>query len=83
MVGYRKNPKTDDESVIFYVLPEGWKEITRGRDYRKAAKLALQVGWVVKAPPGKTQALIRLPCVNNRPSRVYVLGNQAIADIIE
>lgn len=29
MVGYRRNPKVNSENgVTFYVLPEGWREIT-------------------------------------------------------
>ncbi|MFM5872630.1 DUF927 domain-containing protein [Aeromonas veronii] len=75
MVGYRKNPKAgSEEGVLFFVLPEGWKEINRGRDYKKAAKLALQEGLIVKNQSGKTQALIRIPSMNDKPVRVYAIG---------
>ncbi|WP_317986429.1 hypothetical protein [Aeromonas schubertii] len=56
-VGYRKNPKLrSDEGVVFYVLPEGWKEITKGRDYKMAAQLASSLGWIEKASAGKIKA---------------------------
>ncbi|MEI4952655.1 hypothetical protein [Aeromonas caviae] len=81
MVGYRKNPKAGaDEGVVFLVFPEGWKEIIRGRDFKKAAKLALVAGWIIKAAPNKTQALVRLPSMDNKPTKVYVLGHQVLAD---
>lgn len=81
MVGYRKNPKAGaDEGVIFYVLPEGWREITQGRDYKKAAKLAADIGWIIKFQLGKTQATIRLPSVGKRPTKVYILGDMVLTD---
>lgn len=81
MVGYRKTPKVGDgEGVMFFVLPEGWREINRGRDSKKAAKLALDAGWIIKFQVGKTQALYRLPCSDSKPTRVYVLGVDVISD---
>ena len=36
-VGYRKKPKIgDDDGILFYIFPEGWREINKGRDYKKA-----------------------------------------------
>lgn len=81
MVGYRKNPKVGGEQdIVFYVLPEGWREITKGRDYKKAAKLALTAGWFIKAQQGKTQISIRLPSSKEKPSKIYVLGYSVISD---
>lgn len=80
MVGYRKTPKAGaDEGVVFLVLPEGWKEINPGCDFKKAAKLALEAGWLIKAAPHKTQALMRLPGMYNKPTRVYVLGHHVLS----
>ncbi|WP_368206171.1 hypothetical protein [Aeromonas sp. s5] len=82
MVGYRKKPTAGaDEGVVFLVLPEGWKEINPGCDFKKAAKLAVVAGWIIKVAPNKTQALVRLPGMDNKPSRVYVLGHQVLADV--
>lgn len=81
MVGYRKNPKLGSEDgVVFFVLPEGWKEINKGRDYMKASKLALAAGWIIKAQAGKTQTLVRLPGCS-KPARVYVLGCDLVAEL--
>lgn len=80
MVGYRKNPKVEgDEGVLFFVLPEGWKEIVKGRDYKKAAKLALENGWIQNNQKGKTQALRRLPGFKDRPARVYIFSDAVIS----
>lgn len=76
MVGYRKNPKAGaDEEVLFYVLPEGWREINKGNDYKKAAQLALTHGWIVKSQNGKTQHIARLPGHSNKPARVYIISS--------
>ncbi|ANT69180.1 DUF927 domain-containing protein [Aeromonas hydrophila] len=75
MVGYRKNPKVgEDEGVLFFVLPEGWHEINKGRDPKKAARLAMDAGWIIKSQKGKTQYLARLPGSGDKPCRVYVIG---------
>ncbi|WP_433961138.1 hypothetical protein [Aeromonas hydrophila] len=80
MVGYRKNPKLGSgDVVLFYVLPEGWREINNGRDTKKAAKLAKKFGLLLKTQDNKTQALVRLPGL--KPMRVYVVDGGAIFDI--
>ncbi|MFQ1787211.1 hypothetical protein ACK39B_11490 [Aeromonas veronii] len=76
MVGYRKNPKAgSNDEVLFYVLPEGWREINKGRDFKKAAKLALNIGWLVMGQEGKTQALVRFPSGSKKPGRAYVISS--------
>ncbi|MNY44955.1 hypothetical protein D3C86_1800250 [compost metagenome] len=81
MVGYRKNPKAgSDDGVLFFVLPEGWREINKGRDFKKAAKLALNIGWLVMAQEGKTQALIRFPGGAKNPGRVYVISSAILTE---
>lgn len=81
MVGYRKNPTMGGEDgVIFFVLPEGWREINKGNDTKKAAQLALEAGWIVKSQHGKSQILIRPPGYKTKPIRVYALGEKTIAD---
>ncbi len=79
MVGYRKVEGIgEDSAVTFYVLPEGWKEITKGRDRRKAAKLAKDKGWITKFDKDKTQATIKIPG-SRKPIKVFVLGYGVIA----
>ena len=81
MVGYRKNPNAgSNESIIFFVLPEGWREISKGHDYKKAAKLALGRGWIIKQQEGKTQTLFRVPGMNNKPTRAYAIGSLVLGD---
>jgi putative DNA primase/helicase len=80
MVGYRKSPQIgNDEGVLFFVLPEGWREINKGRDYKKAAKLALDTGWIVRNQMNKTQGITRLPYSNGKPIRVYIICDQVIS----
>ncbi|WP_421218289.1 DUF927 domain-containing protein [Aeromonas enteropelogenes] len=80
MVGYRRNPKVNSESgVTFFVLPEGWREITVGRDHKKAAQLAVAVGWIGGCDKGKTQKTVKIPCVG-RAVKVYVLSDAVLAD---
>ncbi|WP_187268205.1 DUF927 domain-containing protein [Aeromonas hydrophila] len=80
MVGYRRNPKTNSETgVTFFVLPEGWREITVGRDYRKAALLAVENGWIGCRDKGKTQKTVKIPCVG-KAVKVYVLSDRVLAD---
>lgn len=80
MVGYRKNPKVgNDFGVMFFVLPEGWREINKGRDYKKSAKLAQSVGWLDKTQENKIQALVRIPGMNNKPMRVYIVNCQVLS----
>ncbi|MGY2437747.1 hypothetical protein ACW4FQ_31925, partial [Escherichia coli] len=62
MVGYRKNPKLgSDEGVLFYVLSEGWRDICRGIDPKKAAKILIEKEFLIRGSSERTQFLIRLP----------------------
>lgn len=80
MVGYRRNPKVNSESgVTFFVLPEGWREITVGRDHKKAAQLAVAIGWIGDSDKGKTQKTVKIPCMS-RAVKVYVLSDAVLAD---
>lgn len=80
MVRYRKNPKVENDfGVMFFVLPEGWREINKGRDYKKSAKLAQSVGWLDKTQENKTQALVRIPGMNNKPMRVHIVNCQVLS----
>lgn len=79
MVGFRKVEGIGEDSAMsFYVLPEGWKVITKGRDPRKAAKLAKDKGWISKFDKDKTQATIKVPG-SRKPIKVYVFGYGVIA----
>lgn len=79
MVGYRKTEGIGEESeVVFYVLPEGWKEITKGRDPRKAARLAKDKGWITKCDKDKIQATIKVPG-SRKAIKVFVLDYGVIA----
>jgi len=79
MVGYRKTEGIgEDSEVVFYVLPEGWKEITKGRDPRKAAKLVKDKGWIIKCDKDKTQATVKVPG-SRKAIKVFVLDYGVIA----
>ncbi len=78
LVGYRK---TDPDGVIFAVLPDGWREICKGRNPDKVARLCADVGWLQTPGGGRFQSRMRLPGMTN-PARVYqftmaVLGEEA------
>ena len=93
MVGYRRGPRLDGEEegeaestdgMLFYVLPEGWKQITKGRDHKKAAKLAFDAGWFAEtakpqADGVRLQVAKRLPG-NAKPAKVYLFSYAVIAD---
>lgn len=80
MVGYRKNPKLgSDEGVLFYVLSEGWRDICRGIDPKKAAKLLIEKEFLIRGSSERTQFLIRLPGGGKKPTRVYLLTSDILS----
>ena len=98
-VGYRRGPLGDIEKnqkgsdlespdeTLFYVLPEGWRVIIKGRDPKRAARLAFDAGWLAKTakpqPDGlRLQVLRRLPG-NKKYSKVYLFNYSVIADVEE
>lgn len=78
MVGYRR---VDADGVTFTVLPDGWKEICKGRNPEKVARLCADAGWMSTPGGGRYQTLLRLPGGTN-PALVYqftmaMLGEEA------
>ncbi|MCV9896642.1 UNVERIFIED_CONTAM: alkaline-shock protein, partial [Cronobacter sakazakii] len=72
MMGFRKVEKGSNDSepvTTFYVLPSGWKEICRGFDARKVARLCVAAGWLEAGSEGRTQTNVRLPEIGLK--RVY------------
>ncbi|ADP70325.1 protein of unknown function DUF927 [Rhodomicrobium vannielii ATCC 17100] len=59
----------DDEKVVYYVLPEGWKEICRGHDARSIASAMVKRGIINPDNDGKYQRVVRLPGMG--PRRCY------------
>jgi putative DNA primase/helicase len=55
------NQDTNDEAQIFYVLPEGWKEICQGFDPKLIAKNLVERGVIKPDGDGKFQKVVRLP----------------------
>ncbi len=55
------NEGTEDEKVIYYVLPEGWKEICRGCDAKLIASAMADRGIINPDNDGKFQRRVRLP----------------------
>lgn len=78
MVGYRK---LEAGSVAFIILPSAWKEVTQGRDPKRAAQLCADAGWLktAKDSPQRTQTVMRLPGMT-KTSRVYFFNESVIAD---
>lgn len=77
MVGYRK---VESDSVSFFVLPQGWLEITKGRDPKRAAILCLEAGYLLTGKDKKRlQRQVRLPGMG-KGMRVYVLGERVLGD---
>lgn len=72
MMGFRKVDKGGNDSepvTTFYVLPSGWKEICKGFDARKVARLCVAAGWLQPGNEGRTQTSVRLPEIGVK--RVY------------
>lgn len=72
MMGFRKVDKGSNDSepvTTFYVLPSGWKEICKGFDARKVARLCVAAGWLEPGSEGRTQTSARLPEIGVK--RVY------------
>lgn len=77
MVGYRK---VESDCVSFFVLPQGWLEITKGRDPKRAAILCLDAGYLLTGKDKKRlQRQVRLPGMG-KGMRVYVLGERVLGD---
>lgn len=80
MVGYRK---VESDCVNFFVLPQGWLEITKGRDPRRAAILCLEAGYLLTGKDKKRlQRRVRLPGMGGL-AWVYGLTARVIADKAE
>ena len=60
------NEGTDDETQIFYVLPEGWKELCQGFDPKLLAKSLVERGIIQPDNDGKLQRQVRLPGLGKR-----------------
>ncbi len=77
MVGFRK---VESDGVSFFVLPQGWLEITKGRDPKRAAILCLEAGYLLTGKDRKRlQRQVRLPGMG-KGMRVYVLGERVLGD---
>ena len=60
------NEGTDDETQIFYVLPEGWKELCQGFDPKLLAKSLVERRIIQPDNDGKLQRQVRLPGLGKR-----------------
>jgi putative DNA primase/helicase len=80
MVGFRQVKKGDnlEEAVTtFYVLPSGWKEISKGFDAKKVARLCATAGYLdVPEDETRTQKNIRLPEMGLK--RVYQFNSSVL-----
>lgn len=81
MVGYRRVERGNhatgtDTLTTFYVMPSGWKEICKGFDARKVAKLCAISGYLLPAKDGKMQIAIRPPEMNVK--KLYVFNSDVV-----
>jgi len=81
MVGYRRVERGNhatgtDTLTTFYVMPSGWKEICKGFDARKVAKLCAISGYLLPAKDGKMQTAIRPPEMNVK--KLYVFNSDVV-----
>lgn len=79
MMGFRKVDKgsnSEDPATTFYVLPSGWKEICKGFDARKVARLCVSRGWLEAGSEGRTQVTTRLPEIGVK--RVYQFNSSVL-----
>jgi len=75
-VGYRE-PDGQGEGILFYCLPEAFKEIIKGFDKEFAIKTLKEKGWLKMGDGKHTQTQKRLP---EGKIRVYTLLGQHIFD---
>lgn len=81
MVGWRKVEKGNhatqvEASTTFYVMPSGWKEICKGFDARKVARLCAEAGFLVPAKDGKMQTATRPPEMSVK--KLYVFTSEVL-----
>ena len=77
-VGFRRlfDAGAETERVVYYILPEGWKEILRGFDPKLIASALVDRGVISQAHDGNRQRLHRLPQMG--PRRCYELHASAL-----
>lgn len=81
MMGFRKvdtGSQTTETVTTFYVLPSGWKEICKGFNASKVAKLCVNAGWLEPGRDGRTQTSLRLPEIGLK--RVYQFNTNVLGD---
>ncbi|MDE9590579.1 alkaline-shock protein, partial [Xenorhabdus bovienii] len=79
MMGVRRVEKgiaNQDPTVQFYVLSSAWKEICKGFDSRKVARLCVEKGWLEAGKDGRIQTSIRLPEIGLK--RVYLFNSDVL-----
>ncbi|MCC8379934.1 DUF927 domain-containing protein [Xenorhabdus sp. PB30.3] len=79
MMGFRRVEKgtgNQDPTVQFYVLSSAWKEICKGFDSRKVARLCVEKGWLEAGKDGRIQTSIRLPEIGLK--RVYLFNSDVL-----
>ncbi|MBL0551156.1 DUF927 domain-containing protein [Aeromonas caviae] len=82
MVGYRKNPCVGSDTVEFWILPSSWKEMTRGHDPQKVARLCANKGWLMPVGSENRLQLLR-PLPTGKRGRVYVLTGAVLGESVE
>ncbi|MDC9595169.1 alkaline-shock protein, partial [Xenorhabdus sp. IM139775] len=79
MMGFRRIERgtgNQDPTVQFYVLSSAWKEICKGFDSRKVARLCVEKGWLEAGKDGRIQTSIRLPEIGLK--RVYLFNSDVL-----
>ncbi|MGF7480577.1 DUF927 domain-containing protein [Providencia sp. SP181] len=79
MMGFRRVEKgagNQEPTVQFYVLSSAWKEICKGYDSRKVARLCIDKGWLEAGKDGRSQNSIRLPEIGLK--RVYLFNSDVL-----
>lgn len=77
--GFRKADDQGD-GERFYIFPETFKaEVCAGLDWKRAARVMIERGWLVASAEGKSSRFERLPSIGG--SRCFVLiGSQVFGD---
>ncbi|APF10252.1 hypothetical protein BKC11_13690 [Salmonella enterica subsp. enterica serovar Typhimurium] len=80
MAGFRrveKDPLTGEEHTLFFILPEGWREVCRGFSPARAARLCQEAECLQPGSDGKYQSQVRLPEIGK--TRVYRLTSRILS----
>ncbi|GHL48387.1 hypothetical protein ECZU29_32370 [Escherichia coli] len=72
-----KRSLTGEEHTLFFILPEGWREICRGIQSCQSGRLCREAECLLPGSDGKYQSQVRLPEIGK--ARVHRLTSRILS----